>query len=101
MIFKVSSKTLSKICAIKQFRFALATQYVGYISSQKYSNLKQNLMTTLLSETFAGMEVIFVDEANPRNLQMSGDSFLQMRSVSVLVVSFFVCMWCIRGCAFR
>ena len=49
-------------------------------------------MTTLLSEIFAEMEVIFVDEANPRNFQMSGDSFLQMRPVSVLVVSFlYVC----------
>ena len=32
-------------------------------------------MTTLLSEIFSETEVTFVNEANPQNLQMSGDSW--------------------------
>ena len=53
-------------------------------------------MTTLLSEIFAGTEAIFVNDANPRNFQMMGDSFSQMKSVGFGY--FFACMWCMRGC---
>ena len=49
------------------------------------------LMTILLPEIFAGTEVIFVDEANVWDLQISDDSFSQMRPVSVLVI--FLCVW--------
>ena len=48
-------------------------------------------MTTLLSEVFAETEVIFVDEADPRNFQVTGDSFLQMRSLC------FGCVFCVYG----
>ena len=48
-------------------------------------------MTSLLSEIFAGREVIFVNEANPRIFQMFGNSFSQMKSVSVVVVFLCVC----------
>lgn len=40
-------------------------------------------MTSLLSEIFAGTEVIFVNQANPR--------ILQMKSVSVVAV--FLCVY--------
>ena len=56
-------------------------------------------MTTLLSEIFAGTEAIFVNDANPRNFQMMGDSFSQMKSVGFSC--FFACMWCILGCVLR
>ena len=51
-------------------------------------------MTTLLSEIFAGTEAIFVNDANPRNFQMMGDSFSQMKSVgfSVYLVYTWVCV---------
>ena len=48
-------------------------------------------MTSLLSEIFAGAEVIFVNEANPGIFQMLGNSFSQMKSVSVAVVFLCVC----------
>ena len=48
-------------------------------------------MTCLLSEIFAGREVIFVNEANPRIFQILGNSFSQMKSVSVVVVFLCVC----------
>ena len=48
-------------------------------------------MTSLLSEIFAGTEVIFVNEANPRIFQILGNSFSQMKSVSVVVVFLCVC----------
>ena len=48
-------------------------------------------MTSLLSEIFAGTEVIFVNEANPGIFQILGNSFLQMKSVSVVVVFLCVC----------
>lgn len=48
-------------------------------------------MTSLLSEIFAGTEVIFVNQANPRIFQMLGNSFLQMKSVSVVAV--FLCVY--------
>ena len=48
-------------------------------------------MTSLLSEIFAGREVIFVNEANPRIFQILGNSFSQMKSVSVVVVFLCVC----------
>ena len=56
-------------------------------------------MTTLMSEIFAGTEVIFVNDANPRNFQMTGDSFSQMKLMGF--GCFFVCMWCIRGYGLR
>lgn len=48
-------------------------------------------MTSLLSEIFAGTEVTFVNQANPRIFQMLGNSFLQMKSVSVVAV--FLCVY--------
>lgn len=55
-------------------------------------------MTTLLSEVFEETEVIFVDEADPRNFQVTGDSFLQIRSPCFGCV--FLCVWGLYMCVY-
>lgn len=91
MIFKCHSKCFPKFAQWNSFVCPGSPTCWVYYFSETYLYYLAFLMTSLLSEIFAGTEVIFVNQANPRIFQMLGNSFLQMKSVSVVAV--FLCVY--------
>ena len=71
----MSSKTLSKICAIKQFCLPWQPNMLGIFLLRNIVIWQRNICLPILMTTFARTEVIFVDKSNLRNFQMSGDFF--------------------------